>query len=232
MGSDTLHDLTAAYALEALDETERREYEAHLAHCERCRDELGSFSEAAATLAYAVGGPPPPPQLRARILERARAERPNVVPLRPRWAVPAAVTAVAAVAAAVALAIWATTLSNHVDSLQTQRSQQERVAAVLSAAGRRTYTFGTHGRLVVAPSGEAALVFTGLPAARDGKTYEAWVANGGAPRAAGTFAARAGLTAFPLRARVPAGATVMITQERSGGTDKPTESPEIAATTS
>ena len=231
MGTDTLHDLTAAYALEALDENERREYEAHLAHCERCRDELGSFSEVAATLAYATAGPAPPPQLRMRILERARAERPNVVPLRPRWAVPAAVTAVAAVAAVVALAVWATTLSNRVDSLQAQRSQQERVAAILGATDRRTYSFGPHGHLVVAPSGEAALVFTGLAPAAHGKTYEAWVANGGAPEAAGTFEARSGLTAFPLQHRVPAGATVMITQERSGGTDKPTESPLLTAKT-
>jgi anti-sigma factor RsiW len=34
-----LHDLTAAYALDALDPDEAREYEAHLARCERCRAE-------------------------------------------------------------------------------------------------------------------------------------------------------------------------------------------------
>jgi anti-sigma factor RsiW len=231
MGTDALHDLTAAYALDALDESERREYEAHLAHCERCRDELGSFSEVATTLAFGAAGPAPPPQLRSRILESARAERPNVVPLRPRWAVPAAVTAIAAVAATVALAIWATTLSNKVDSLQAQRTQQERVAAVLSASGKRTFGFGPHGHLVVAPSGEAALVFRGLAPAPHGKTYEAWISNSGMLRPAGTFDARAGLTAFPLRGGVPPGATVMITQERAGGTDKPTESPLVTANT-
>lgn len=231
MGTDALHDLTPAYALDALDPNERREYEAHLAHCEQCRVELGSFSEVAATLAYAAAGPAPPPQLRARILERARTERPNVIPLRPRWAVPAAVTAIAAVAAAVALAIWASTLSNRVDSLQAQRSQQERVAAVLGAAHGRTYGFGPHGRLVVAPSGEAALVFTGLAPPASGKTYEAWIANGGTPRPAGTFDARSRVTAVALRGHVPVGATVMITQERSGGVDRPTESPLLVANT-
>src|SRR5207253_6326006 len=45
MGTQALHDLTAAYALDALDEPERREYEAHLARCEQCRDELASLSE-------------------------------------------------------------------------------------------------------------------------------------------------------------------------------------------
>ena len=46
MEADTLHDLTAAYALDALDPEDAREYEAHLARCERCRGELASLSEA------------------------------------------------------------------------------------------------------------------------------------------------------------------------------------------
>ena len=115
MGTQALHDLTAAYALDALDPEERREYEAHLARCDRCRDELASLSEASTSLAYAVDPAAPPPQLRERILAAARAERPNVVPLRPRWALPAAATAVVAVAAAIALAVWATSLSGRLD---------------------------------------------------------------------------------------------------------------------
>ena len=54
MGTQALHDLTAAYALDALDPEERREYEAHLARCDRCREELASLSEASSSLAYAV----------------------------------------------------------------------------------------------------------------------------------------------------------------------------------
>src|SRR5436305_580182 len=76
--------LTAAYALDALDEGERDAYEEHLATCERCRDELGTLSEATAALAYGVETPLPPPSLRGRILEEAAAERTNVVPLRRR----------------------------------------------------------------------------------------------------------------------------------------------------
>ena len=43
METNTLHDLTAAYALDALDDEDARAYEEHLAHCERCRDELASL---------------------------------------------------------------------------------------------------------------------------------------------------------------------------------------------
>ena len=46
-----VHDLTAAYALDALDPEEERSYEQHLAGCERCREELASFSEVAGSLA-------------------------------------------------------------------------------------------------------------------------------------------------------------------------------------
>jgi len=38
-----IHELTAAYALDAFDPGERSAYEAHLAGCERCRKELASF---------------------------------------------------------------------------------------------------------------------------------------------------------------------------------------------
>ena len=89
-----LHELTPAYALDALDPSEEREYEEHLARCERCREELVGLRETAAALAYAAEPASPSPLLRGRILEAARADRPaNVVPLRPRWAYPVAAVA-------------------------------------------------------------------------------------------------------------------------------------------
>src|ERR687885_1348047 len=107
MDANALHDLTAAYALDALDAEDAREYEAHLARCERCRDELASLSESAGALAYATEAPLPPPELRARILQQARRERPNVLPLRPRWAYPVAAAAAVAACATGAPGVWA-----------------------------------------------------------------------------------------------------------------------------
>ena len=132
MEANALHDLTAAYALDALDPEDAREYEAHLARCERCRDELASLSEAAGALAYATEAPPPPPELRARILQQARRERPNVVPLRPRWVVPVAGAAAVAAVAAVVLGIWAASLSNKLDSERSARDQANRALRILS----------------------------------------------------------------------------------------------------
>ena len=80
---DDHHELTAAYALDALDPRERERYENHLATCESCREELASFWAVSGALAHAAGGPSPAPALRERILAQAKSEQPNVVRLRP-----------------------------------------------------------------------------------------------------------------------------------------------------
>src|SRR5438067_9992097 len=174
MEANALHDLTAAYALDALDADDVREYEAHLAHCDRCRDELASLSEAAGALAYATEAPMPPPELRARILQQARRERPNVVPLRPRWVVPVAAAAAVAACAAVALGIWAASLSSKLDRREAALAREQRVAAILAQPDTRTIAFAG-GTLVIGRSGDAALVIDKLRPAAAGHTYEAWI---------------------------------------------------------
>jgi anti-sigma factor RsiW len=232
MEVDALHDLTAAYALDALSSEEEREYEAHLARCERCRSDLAALTEAASSLAYGVEAPAPPPQLRDRILDRARSERSNVVPLRPRWALPAAAAAAVAVAATVALAIWAASLSSQLDRERSARAGQERLASILASADARPIRIGRdRGRLVLTPSGDAALVLTHLAPARPGRTYEAWVIRNGSPRPAGTFEAGRDVTAVPLAVRVPRGSAVAVTQEREGGADAPTQKPFVTIST-
>jgi anti-sigma-K factor RskA len=228
----TVHELTAAYALDALSADEEREYEAHLGRCERCRSELASMLETATALAYGIESPAPPPQLRERIIEQARAERPNVAPLRPRWALPAAATAAVAVAAAIALAVWASSLSSRLDRERSARSGQERVAEILAAPNARPFTIsGDRGRLVVTPMGDAALVLNRLAPAHRGRTYEAWVVRSGKPRPAGTFQAGREVTAVALDELVPVGATVAVTEERAGGVDAPTQTPFVTVST-
>ena len=66
------HELIAPYALDALDEREREEFEAHLRSCDRCRAELPALREAAAAMSFAADAPAPPDRLRGRILDAAR----------------------------------------------------------------------------------------------------------------------------------------------------------------
>ena len=103
-----IHELTAGYALDALEPEERRAYEAHLEGCEQCREELAAFWQTTEALAVAASGPTPSRELRERILAGAHEEPQVVVPLesRRRRTVPV-LAAAAAVAAVVALALEA-----------------------------------------------------------------------------------------------------------------------------
>jgi anti-sigma-K factor RskA len=211
-----LHSLAAPYALDALDEDEERGFEEHLALCERCREQLAGLREAAAALAFATPAAVPPPELKERILEQARAERRNVVPLRRRrnWTAPLAAAASIAAAAAVVLGIWAASLSNSRDPLES----------VLSKPGARIIAMGNAGGVAVAPNGEAVLALA-VPRAPAGKTYEAWVIRGGQAKPAGLFRGRPGTSIVELGPDVRRGSVVAVTLERAGGVPQPTTKP-------
>ena len=91
------------YALDALTGEDLARFEAHLAECDQCRRELAGLQGAAASLAFAVEAPAPPPALRDRILDAARHEKQNVVPFPARRSVGVTVAAAIAIAASVAL---------------------------------------------------------------------------------------------------------------------------------
>ena len=223
MEADALHDLTAAYALDALDAEDARRYERHLAHCERCQRELAELSEAAGALAYASEAPMPSADLRGRILDQAKAERPNVVPLRPRWLRPVIAAAAVAACAAIVLGLWALSLSSKLDRRDAALAAHERVAQILAQPGSHKISF-SRGTLVVAPDGSGALVLNKLADPGSDRTYEAWVADGGAPQPAGLFAGGT-MVAVPLDHPVRDGATVMVTEEKAGGTEAPSQAP-------
>jgi anti-sigma-K factor RskA len=211
------HSLVAPYALDALDQQEEREFEEHLASCESCREELARLREAAASLAYASAGAAPPAALRKRILDQARAERPNVVslPRRRNWTAPLAAAAAVAAAAAIALGVWGATRPTGSDPF----------AAVLAQSGAKVVSMGDRGALAVAPDGSAAIALS-APNAPTGKTYEAWVIRDGAARRAGLLSGRSTLR---IEQRVGKGAIVAVTLERAGGVDRPT-TPPVAQT--
>ena len=213
MDAETVHELSAAYVLDALEPAEREAFEEHLASCPSCQEEVADLSLAATELAWAADPAEPSPELRDRILEAARAERPNVVPLRPRRM--SRVWAVAAVAACVAigLAIWNVSLHDQLSNARTGALQRVPVA-------------GLQGSVVVGSGGSAALVAFRLPAAPAGKTYEAWVIpKGKSPAPAGLFEGGATATFVPIRGKVARGSQVAVTVEPAGGSLQPTSKP-------
>lgn len=192
-----LHDLTAAYALDALDPDEAEAYERHLGQCEECREQLAELNGAAANLAFAAVAPAPTAQLRGSILGAAAAERTNVVPLlQRRW-----VARGLAVAAAAAACV---------------------VVGLAVALTRTSHTHMVTASVVLRPDRTATLHVSGLATAPHGKTYEAWVIPaGGTPRPAGLFPGGEG-TSVRLSGTVPPNAVVAVTRERAGGASTPT----------
>jgi anti-sigma factor RsiW len=216
-----LHELTAGYALDSLDADECVRYEAHLASCDRCREELQGFWQVSAALARAGGGPQPPASLRDRILEQARSERSNVVPLRRRVSLPvlSSVAAVAAIAA-IAAGIWAVGLSRELDDAKDE-------LAVLGDPNAQVFgSANGEAKLVVAKTGKAALVVGRLAPAPEGKDYEIWVFEKGVARRAGLFE-RPGVAI--LTRHVEPGQMVAVTLEPDGGLDAPSGAPLFTA---
>jgi anti-sigma-K factor RskA len=228
-----IHELTAGYALDALDEGERREYEAHLAECESCRAELSSFWRTSEALAVAAAGPEPSPDLRDRIVSAARAEPRVVVPFEPRRRrrVSPALGAVAAIAALVALALglWALQLSSDLDDTRSALEQERAAAAVVADPEARTVSLAEgQGRLVVTEDGRAALVLDGLGPAPDGKTYALWIIEDDTPAPAGLFPGSEGLELVALDGTVDQGDVVAVTVE-DGPVQAPSSEPVVAS---
>jgi anti-sigma-K factor RskA len=197
------HELTAAYALDALAPDEAEAYEQHLSQCEECRQQLAELNETAAALAFGMLAPAPPARLRVSILETAAAERSNVIPfLQRRWVARGlAVAAAAAACIVVGLAVALT------------RSNQTRTVSM------------AFSRL---SNGQATVRLAGLDTAPSGKTYEVWVIpKGKAPQRAGLFPGGTSTT-IHLRIAVPKNATVAVTVERAGGSKAPTTTPIVS----
>jgi anti-sigma-K factor RskA len=233
-----IHELTAGYALDALDPEERSAYEAHLSGCEQCQEELSSFWQTTEALAVAASESAPSPALRDRVLADVRAEPPqNVVSLeqhRRRRAAPVLVVA-AAIAAVVALALGlrAADLSGQLDDTRAALERARSASAVLADPGAQSVALQAgDGKLVVATDGQAVLVVDGLTPAPSGKTYELWVMpDGDVERAspAGLFAGDEGRLVVPVDGTVEPGDVVAVTVEPEGGVDAPTSQPVVAS---
>ncbi len=68
------HTLAGAYAMDAISEPDRARFEAHLARCEECAQEIASLREATARLASAAAVTPPP-GLKERVMAAAAMTR-------------------------------------------------------------------------------------------------------------------------------------------------------------
>lgn len=98
--TEDLHQLAGAYALDALSDEEREQFEAHLSDCDDCQAEVASFRDTAAMLGAGVAEPAPE-RMRSRVLdaiehtpqepgpvEGRRGKPASVAPTAPTWQSP------------------------------------------------------------------------------------------------------------------------------------------------
>jgi anti-sigma-K factor RskA len=226
--NDDAHLLAAAYALDALDDVERRRFEQHLGSCESCQEEVASLrpivDELALTTAQA-----PPASLRAKVVTDI--DRTRQVSAIAGSAKPGAslrrLAAVAAVAVALGLGSFALQQRSRANRLAQSAAITEAPDArvvELSGSGSAQFTYS-------ATVGQGLLSATNLTPSAAGRTYQAWIITDGVPRSLGTFRASSNRAAkLRVRTALPPGAVVAVTDEPAGGSAQPTTTPLLAST--
>jgi anti-sigma-K factor RskA len=238
MNSAELHTLTGAYAMNALDDEERREFEAHLAECPACQQEVAEFEATTAELGGSLAETPPPhlkPQVMAAI-STTRQERPVPRPsagqpvvafpkrrLLDRVLLPAASVLAVLV---VGLAVTVGSLTARVNELE---ASTVRVTDIVAAPDLRTWDVtqnGTTARVVYSPTqGQGVFLAAGLQPPPDGKIYELWLIGPDGATPAGLFRGRDGTVSHPMTGDMSAATHIGVTVEPAGGSLQPTTDP-------
>ncbi len=222
-----IHALSGAYALDALNDLERAEFERHLATCDSCRAEVESLRDAASHLADA-SATPPPAHLRAQILTGAQSVRP-LPPLTPeasnrRWRIPAIAAAAAALIVGLGVGVTAEWRPWEPETVQVSLADRVRNAP---DAQTWTQSLPSGGSVTVIRSksvGVAVWQSTGLKPLPSGRVYELWLQSPDESlEPAGLFSAGDGEVVIRGDATNAIGAGV--TEEPSGGSPAPTTKP-------
>lgn len=219
-----IHALSGAYAVDAVDEFERAQFERHLADCPTCRAEVDSLREAASLIGE-TSAQQPPDSLRASVLAGIQTVRP----------LPPVVVAAtergratrrrfpALVAAAVALIAIGGAGATAIDLARDDSSNQEVVLSatdrVLQAddATRVTKQLPEGGTATVVRSQslkQAVILTEDMPAAPRLHTYELWLQRGDEMIPAGQIAG--GTNTVLLEGDASAADGVGITVEDAG----------------
>lgn len=235
--SPDLHHLSGAYAVDALDDAERAEFELHLAACATCREEVAELAEAARSLG-ALTEAEPPEHLRASVLAGIRQVRP--LPPREdddtRHAAPGIVvpflrrtsTWLAAAAAVVLLTVGAL-VWHPWDSAPPTLTAIEQVQQATDSTTATSDTGGVSASLDYSRRlDRSALTVTGLPPAPSGSTYQLWyIPADGAPRSAGFLTAAGAGSPTLLEGGIGNASAVGVTLEPAGGSAAPTTDPVV-----
>lgn len=193
MSGTDIHQLAAAYALDAVDERERAEFEAHYPTCPVCRPEVTGFRETLSQVASAVAVLPPA-SLKANVMAEISTTR-QLSPLLPGVVVDLAthrrrrqrmVQTMSVAAALILIALGAFVVGrrsngggdNYADAAARVFAEPDVRLATLNGTGTGTF------KVAWSPTLEQAVVMgDGLVDPGTGKAYELWMIDGAGPHA-------------------------------------------------
>jgi len=224
-----IHALSGAYAVDALDDVERAQFERHLAECADCRAEVAGLRETAALLADAAPVAPPP-RMRDSVLEQINEVRP-LPPVtgrrdRTRGTGVRRVRSLL-VAAALVVVAGAGVTAWHPWSEHAQQPLAVRVLHANDAVSKQVDLPGG-GSVTMVNSralGRVVLQTHGITAPPTGRTYELWLQDArGNMHPAGLVDAGGSRTVV-LRGDSSTAKGAGITVEPAGGSRQPTTAP-------
>jgi anti-sigma-K factor RskA len=217
---DRWADSAGAYVLDAMTPRERTEFEAHLAICPNCREDVDELRPAAEALPMAAPPMLPPPALKDRIMAEVEREAALLASAGPaadrpprrerrRFRLPALTGWRLAPVAAALLIVGALG------------------GALLTGGGSRTISAGANAKVQI--EGDKATIVAQMPAPPEGKVYEVWVVPKGAPKDAAPKPTNVLFTPRgdgSVEAAIPGSADdiekVLVSDEPPGGSETPT----------
>lgn len=236
---DTVHTLTGAYVVHALEEEDRARFEEHLPQCPDCQAEVASLTEAAASMAEDAAVPPPP-RLRADVLAAIQHVRPlppqardtaRVTPLaqRRKGRRGRRIALLAAAAAAVlglgAGAAWHPWTDDR--PAPATVTAMDRVLGAPDAVHASVVVKGG-GVITVVRSeseGHGAVVTRDMPPAPRGKAYELWLRGPDGRMLPAGLMRGSGAQKVMLTGDTRTANAFAVTLEPAGGSKQPTSPP-------
>jgi hypothetical protein len=222
---ERIQETIAAHALNALDGADGAHADeliaSHVPGCSECRALLDAFQAVSGDLALAAE-PRTPPRFLYRRMKRELGLR--ATPWSNRGA-----AAVAALAVVASLGAWNAHLSSRVSKAERrQASATEVLAAVshpqarrvsLSAEGKNSFAVSLAATYV--PGHPALFLFGSMPDPQADRVYQVWLYRGTRIRSAGMFKPERGQVLLRLPVDPRAYNTLLITEEPSEGSLRP-----------
>jgi len=228
-------DDVGAYLLGALEPAEQSAFERHMASCHECRAEADRLRAAADALPRSVEPFEPPPSLKRALMEAVREDAPQRSPgqrpllerlglgrlltgMRPELAW---VSAAFVLVVGIALGVAITQLTGGSDGQRVVAAQVD-PSRVQHATATLTVPDGKNGG--------SQLRVAGMPRPKPGQVYEIWLKRGNQVQPGPLFNVDSqgnGVGAIPDN--LDGVSTVLVTRERTGGAQTPSEPPIISA---